>query len=87
MRLSCEVIAAIRRLVQAGFGTDAGIWLFGSRLDDNACGGDVDFYMEPDHLPEENLLLARQALRRDLVVNPGRTTAFVRQARAEGHRL
>ncbi|WP_295393715.1 hypothetical protein [uncultured Thiodictyon sp.] len=53
--------------------------------------------MEPDRLPEENLLLARQALRRDLerrlrlpvdlVINPGQTTAFMRQARAEGHPL
>ena len=97
MRLSCEDIAAIRRLVKARFGTDAGIWLFGSRLDDSARGGDVDLYVEPDHVPEENLLLARQALRRDLerrlrlpvdlVINPGQTTAFMRQARAEGHRL
>jgi predicted nucleotidyltransferase len=97
MRLSPDDIAAIRGLVQARFGADTGIWLFGSRLDDAARGGDVDLYVEPDRLPEENLLLTRQALRRelerrlrvpvDLVINPGRTTAFMRQARAEGYPL
>jgi predicted nucleotidyltransferase len=94
MRLSPEEITAIRRLVQDRFGVDAGIWLFGSRLDDTARGGDVDLYVEPERLPDENLLLARQALRRDLerrlrlpvdlVVNAGHTTAFMRQAREEG---
>lgn len=94
MRLSPEEIAAIRHLVQGRFGADAGIWLFGSRLDDRARGGDVDLYVEPERLPDENLLLARQALRRDLerylrlpvdlLVNPGHATAFMRQAREEG---
>lgn len=94
MRLSPEDIATIRRLVQARFGADVGIWLFGSRLDDAARGGDVDLYVEPERLPDENLLLARKALRRDLerrlrlpvdlVVNVGHTTAFMRQAREEG---
>ena len=87
MRLSPEEIAAIRRLVGGRFGADAGIWLFGSRLDDNARGGDVDLYVEPERLPDENLLLARQALRRDLerrlrlpvdlLINSGHTTAFM----------
>lgn len=66
MRLSPDDIAAIHRLVQAHLGADAGIWLFGSRLDDAARGGNVDLYVEPERLPDENLLLARQALRRDL---------------------
>lgn len=47
--------------------------------------------MEPERLPDENLLLARQVLRRDLerhlrfpldlVIDPGRTRAFMREAR------
>jgi predicted nucleotidyltransferase len=94
MRLSPDDIAVIRSLIRARFGADAGIWVFGSRLDDGARGGDLDLYVEPDCLPEDNLLLARQALQRDLerqlrqpvdlVLNTGRTTAFMRQARAEG---
>lgn len=97
MRLSPEDIGTIRRLVQARFGADVGIWLFGSRLDDAARGGDVDLYVEPERLPDENLLLARQALRRDLerqlrlpvdlLINPGNPTAFMRQARQEGCHL
>jgi predicted nucleotidyltransferase len=97
MRLSTEDIAAIRGLVQARFSPGTGIWLFGSRLNDSARGGDVDLYVEPGRLSDENLLLTRQALRRDLerrlrfsvdlVINPGQTTAFMRQARAEGKPL
>jgi predicted nucleotidyltransferase len=97
MRLSTEDIAIIRALVQARFGASSRIWLFGSRLDDGARGGDVDLYVEPGALPNDNLLLARQALQRDLerrlrqpmdlVVNPGHTTAFMRQAREEGRLL
>ena len=97
MRLSPEDIATIRHLVQERFGPDAGIWLFGSRLDDSARGGDVDLYVESAPLPDKNLLLVRQALRRDLerrlrlpvdlVINAGHPTAFTRQARAEGRPL
>ncbi|MEA1050586.1 nucleotidyltransferase domain-containing protein [Lamprobacter modestohalophilus] len=97
MRLSSDDIAQIRSLVQAHFGPSTGIWLFGSRLDDQARGGDIDLYLEPERLPSDNLFLARQALRGvlerqlrqpvDLVVNPGQPTAFMRQARAEGQQL
>ena len=62
MRLSPEDIVVIRTLVQARFGPSAGIWLFGSRLDESARGGDIDLYVEPDRLPDDNLFLARQAL-------------------------
>lgn len=97
MRLSPEDIAIIRTLIRGRFGADAGIWVFGSRLDDGARGGDLDLYVEPTRLPDDNLLLARQALQRDLerrlrqpvdlTINAGRTTAFMRQARAEGRPL
>jgi hypothetical protein len=94
MRLSTWDIAIVRSLIRARFGADARIWVFGSQLDDDARGGGLDLYVEPGRLPEDNLLLARQALQRDLerrlrqpvdlVVNPGRATAFMRQAREEG---
>lgn len=94
MRLSTAEIAVIRTLVRTRFGSGARIWLFGSRLDDDARGGDIDLYVEPGDLTVDNLFLARQAVRLelerqlrlpvDLVINPGRTTAFMRQAREEG---
>jgi len=97
MRLSDDELATIRSVVQAHFGAGSAVWLFGSRLDDGARGGDVDLYVEPgDPLPE-NLFLAREALRAelerrltqpvDVVVRRNSPTAFMRQARAEGRRL
>ena len=97
MRLTAVDIELIRTCVRERFGADAGIWLFGSRLDDQARGGDIDLYVEPSVPPPENLFLARDALRRelqrglnqpvDLVVSRGEPTAFMRQAREEGQRL
>lgn len=97
MRLSPEATTIIRTLVRGRFGPDSGIWVFGSRLDDGARGGDIDLYVEPQHLPGDNLFLARSALRRDLerqlrqpvdlIVNPGHASAFMLQAREEGQPL
>ena len=97
MRLTTEEIATIRTAVEARFGAGSGVWLFGSQLDDDARGGDVDLYVEPAGPLPENLFLARQALRGDLerrlkravdvVVRRDAPSAFMRQARAEGLRL
>ena len=97
MRLSANDIAVIRSLVHDRFGVDASIWLFGSRLDDAARGGDIDLYIELANPVRDNLFLARQVLRRelerrlrqpvDLIVNSGSPTAFMRQARSEGQPL
>ena len=97
MRLTVSEIEMIRALTEERFGAYSRIWLFGSRLDDDARGGDIDLYIEPGRHPTGNLFLDSQALRRDLqgrlrtpvdlVVNPGQTSAFMRQAREEGQRL
>ena len=97
MRLSQNDIAVIRSLVHDRFGANTGIWLFGSRLDDAAQGGDIDLYIEPTAPTRGNLLLERLSLQRelerrlrqpvDLLVNSGRPTAFMRQARDEGRAL
>ena len=94
MRLTQEQIDTIRTLLTRRFGGGTRIWVFGSRTRDAAQGGDIDLYVEPGRRPEGNSFLIRQAARRelerqlrmpvDLLVNGGRTTAFMRLARQEG---
>lgn len=57
MRLNSREIAAIRRTFDEVFG-EGSIYLFGSRLDDEARGGDIDLYLVPAirHEDERRLL-------------------------------
>ncbi len=55
IRLSPEQIQAIMEEVHDIFGTDAHAWLFGSRTDPQARGGDIDLYIEVDATAEEAL--------------------------------
>lgn len=48
MRLTPEQIQAIRTGVADVAGQDARVWLFGSRVHDQARGGDVDLMLELD---------------------------------------
>ncbi|MFA6920520.1 MAG: nucleotidyltransferase domain-containing protein [Gallionella sp.] len=47
MRLSDKQCSIIRAAVTENFGVEANVWLFGSRVDDAARGGDIDLYIEP----------------------------------------
>lgn len=47
MRLSPQQLQTIRQLVHSRLGDDARLWLFGSRVDDQRRGGDVDLLAEP----------------------------------------
>ena len=55
MRLTPSQIQAIRQAAGEAFGATVGVWLFGSRTDDNARGGDLDLYIETEGLPADTL--------------------------------
>ncbi|MCF8242839.1 MAG: nucleotidyltransferase domain-containing protein [Melioribacteraceae bacterium] len=46
MRLNKEHIDFIKRTATALFGENTKVYLFGSRVDDNKKGGDIDIYIE-----------------------------------------
>lgn len=46
MRLSQREVDAIKIAAVEAFGADATVRLFGSRVDDAACGGDIDLHVE-----------------------------------------
>ena len=64
VRLTDTQAATIRRLTAELAGPSASVRLFGSRLDDDARGGDVDLLLEvPTPVDEPALLAARLAAR------------------------
>lgn len=48
MRLTLEQRRIIRERIQIALGADARSYLFGSRVRDDARGGDIDLYIEVD---------------------------------------
>jgi len=48
MRLTTQQVTAIKQSAAECFGDGALVYLFGSRLDDNGRGGDIDLYVETD---------------------------------------
>ena len=50
MRLTQQQRTAIRDTVTDIFGVGAAVWLFGSRVDDNKRGGDIDLLIETDQV-------------------------------------
>ena len=64
MRISIDQIAAIRREVARIGGESAQVWLFGSRVRDDARGGDIDLLLEmSEPVAEPAELSARLAAR------------------------
>lgn len=49
MRLTAEQARIIGRIVREEAGDDAIVRLFGSRLDDDARGGDIDLFLQAAH--------------------------------------
>ena len=99
MRLSPEQVAIIRNAAAEVFGSDARVWLFGSRVDDSKRGGDIDLLIEAPQLPAVESFLRKVRFlgkledglgerKIDVVIqHPGDTRAIVRIAQATGVRL
>lgn len=58
MRLVPEQIEIIKSSVRSLAGSSAKVLLFGSRVDDEARGGDIDLFVEIDHVAENRVSLA-----------------------------
>lgn len=52
MRLTTEQADIIRQTARRRFGGDVRVWLFGSRVDDSARGGDIDLLVETGTTPD-----------------------------------
>ncbi|WP_418139270.1 hypothetical protein AB9R84_10300 [Oceanimonas smirnovii] len=66
MRLSEQQQVLICRALKKHFGEQSRIWLFGSRVDDNARGGDIDLYIEPEVQSPAGIVDARIAAMVDI---------------------
>ncbi len=69
MRLTRQQTEAIRQAAHQAFGVGTDVWLFGSRVDDNKRGGDIDLYIETEGGVEDVLdreLAFHSALQRSL---------------------
>lgn len=59
MRLTEHQQTVIKQTLQKHFGRHSDIRLFGSRIDDNARGGDIDLYIEPEIQSAEQIVEAK----------------------------
>lgn len=96
MRLTHEQIVSILNMVQHFAGEKAHVYLFGSRLDDQAKGGDVDLLIETSYplklLDRAYLkikLEERLGLPVDIIIRAGNETPtpFQRLAQAQATKL
>lgn len=77
MRLSPTQRNAIRNAILGEVGDNARILVFGSRLDDSRCGGDVDLLVELPHPVEHPALLSSRLATRALRTLGGRKVDVV----------
>lgn len=66
MRLTPMQKVAICETASKYFGSEAHVWLFGSRVNDQAEGGDIDLYIESQTQKTTDLITARLQFLRDL---------------------
>ncbi len=97
IRLPEEVIKTIIELAKKYFGDEAKVWIFGSRVNPKAKGGDIDIYLEVkeykdildkklDFLVQLDKKIGEQKV--DLVIKPFDSTDFIsKEAKETGVRI
>ncbi len=70
MRLTDRQQATLTAAVRRHFGAQARLWLFGSRVDDGARGGDFDLMVQANEADADVLYGAKLALLSDLHATP-----------------
>ncbi len=60
MRITDKQVKVIKQELINQFGQNASVWLFGSRVDDEKKGGDIDLYIETDHPVQNRASVAAQ---------------------------
>ncbi len=71
MRLSLKQIKQIKESTASVFGEEAKVYLFGSRLDDSAKGGDIDLLVETNKHVERPAVLSAQLAAKVMIANHG----------------
>lgn len=91
MRLSASDIDIILRSIRSVIADDGRIRVFGSRLDDNARGGDIDLMVEFDHPIDRPARLAARLTTQVMQAMQGRKIDIVLHApnllESEIHRI
>ncbi len=96
MRLQAQQIHTIKEQISAVFGADAAVWLFGSRVNDDQAGGDIDIFVDTPQpcglkqiVQAKAILTCSLGLPVDVVLRaPGRDPGAIAQiAQLNGQRL
>lgn len=80
MRITSEQASHIKQSVNQVFGEQASVWLFGSRVNDNAKGGDVDLLIKTETPLIDPAILAARVAVKVMRLQNGRKVDVVVQA-------
>ncbi len=69
MRLTPKQITQIKEFTALVFGDEAKVYLFGSRLDDNAKGGDIDLLVKTNKVVNQPALLPAKLAAKVMMAN------------------
>ncbi|MBE0440400.1 MAG: nucleotidyltransferase domain-containing protein [Gammaproteobacteria bacterium] len=80
MRITSEQASQIKQVVYQIFGEQATVWLFGSRVNDQAQGGDVDLFIQTQTPLLDPAVLAAKTAVQVMRLQNGRKVDVIVQA-------